>query len=286
MKTILVVGATGKTGREVVTLLVRRGEHVRSATRSPASAPCWLCDTTEVAEFDFERPETFSGAVAGVDRIFLMARPGDNHSDLVAIPLVDAAKKSGVRRIVNLTAMGVEQDESFMLRKLERYVEDSGISFTHVRPNWFMQNFNSGPMLADIRATGALHLPAADATLSFIDVRDIAEVSVAALTDPRHDGRAYTLTGGEALTHQQVMEKISRAAGRTLSYVPLSEEAACARLAGLGVEEGLIERWREFYRKIRAGACSPISPDVEQVLGHAPRTFDRYVIDYTESWRG
>lgn len=91
-----------------------------------------------------------------------------------------------MRLIVNLTAMGVELDESFMLRLLEKYVEKSGIPYVHLRPNWFMQNFNSGPMLADIRRSGGLHLPASHSKISFIDVRDVAAVASAALTEPRH----------------------------------------------------------------------------------------------------
>ena len=113
------------------------------------------------------------------------------------MPLIDEAKTQGVRLIVNLTAMGVEQDETFMLRVLEKYLEASGIPFVHLRPNWFMQNFDSGPIFADIRATGAIHLPAGDAGLSFVDVRDVAAVACAAFTDHRNQGNAYTLTGVE-----------------------------------------------------------------------------------------
>ena len=192
---ILIIGATGKVGVELVKLLAKKGETVRAATRSPSTASKRLPRSAEAVEFDFDRPETFAPALQGIVKVFLMARPGDNYADKVAIPFVDLAKKEGVRLIVNLTAMGVEQDDSFMLRVLEKYIEASGIPFVHLRPNWFMQNFDSGPMAADIRATGGLHLPAADAKLSFIDVRDIAAVGLAALTESRHAGNAYTLTG-------------------------------------------------------------------------------------------
>jgi uncharacterized protein YbjT (DUF2867 family) len=183
---ILVTGATGKVGGELVRLLNEKGESVRAATRSPSTASTRLPFLTEAVEFDFDRPETFAPALRGVAKVFLIARPGDNQADKVAIPFIDMAKKEDIRLIVNLTAMGAERDDSFMLRVVERYVEASGIPYVHLRPNWFMQNFNSGPMLADIRATGGLHLPASDAKLSFIDVRDIAAVGLAALTQPRH----------------------------------------------------------------------------------------------------
>lgn len=280
---ILVVGATGRVGGELVKLLVERHETVRAAARNPSrhSFPV----SVKPVRFDFDQPETFAPALEGVKKVFLVARPGDNHSDRAAMPLIDEAKNHGVRLIVNLTAMGVEQDETFMLRLLEKYVEGSGIAFVHLRPNWFMQNFDSGPIFADIRATGAIHLPAGDARLSFIDVRDIAAVACEALTDPRHAGNAYTLTGSEALSHFEVAAKIAKAAGKTVSYAPISEESARAGLAARGVPSELIERWTDFFRKVRKGLCAPVSKDVESVLGRPPILFDRYAKDYARAWR-
>ncbi len=112
---------------------------------------------------------------------------------------------------------------------LERHIEASDIHFTYLRPNWFMQNFDSGPFLADIQSSGALHLPAADAKLSFIDVRDIAAVGLAALTDPVHLCRAYTLTGGEALDHATAMSIIS---GRQEELLPMSRSAKRQHVRG------------------------------------------------------
>jgi len=284
-KIILIIGATGRVGAELVRLLSEKGEAVRAATRSPSTASARLPRFAEAVAFDFGRPETFAPALKGVAKVFLIARPGDNHADKVAMPFIDMAKKEGVRLIVNLTAMGVEQDDSFMLRILEKYVEASGIPYTHLRPNWFMQNFNSGPMLADIRATGGLHLPASDARLSFIDVRDIAAVGLAALTEPRHAGNAYTLTGGEALDHYQVVDILSRAAGKTIMYVPLSEEDACAALTKAGVAPDLIERWTKFYRIVRQGLCAPVTHDAESVLGRPTLAFEQYAKDHAASWK-
>ena len=282
---ILIIGATGRVGAELVRLLTQKGEAVRAATRSPSTASARLPCFAEAVEFDFDRPETFAPALKGVAKVFLIARPGDNHADKVAIPFIDMAKKEGVRLIVNLTAMGVEQDDSFMLRILEKYVEASGIPYVHLRPNWFMQNFNSGPMLADIRATGGLHLPASDAKLSFIDVRDIAAVGLAALTEPRHAGNAYTLTGGEALDHYEVVGILSRTAGKTITYVPLSEEVACAALNKAGVAGDLIERWTNFYRIVRQGLCASVTHDAESVLGRPTIAFEQYAKDHAASWK-
>lgn len=282
---ILIIGATGRVGVELVRLLIEKGEAVRAATRNLTKASASMPRFTEIIEFDFDRPDTFTPALKGIDKVFLIARPGDNHSDKVAIPFIDKAKKEGVRLIVNLTAMGVEQDDSFALRLIEKYIEASGIAFVHLRPNWFMQNFNSGSMLADILSTGGLHLPASDAKLSFIDIRDIAAVGLAALTDPRHIGSALTLTGGEALDHYEVVNILSRTAGKTIAYIPLSEEVACAALENAGVAAELIERWTKFYRLVRQGQCKSVTHHVESVLGRPTITFEQYAKDYAASWR-
>jgi len=284
-KQILVIGATGRVGSELVKLLSQNGESVRAATRNPSTALSRFQHTVDVVEFDYERPQTFAPALVGIEQVFLTVRPGDNHSDEAAIPLIDAAKKMNVQRIVDVTAMGVEQDDTYMLRMLEKYIEASGISYTHLRPNWFMQNLSSGPMFADIKATGALHLPAADAKISFIDVRDVAAVGFAALTEAQHAGRAYTLTGKEPLSHLQVAEKLSRVAGKEISYVPISEDIAREALVKGAIPTDLIERWTDFYRKVRQGLCSPVSTDVESVLGRSPILFDKYANDYAASWR-
>jgi uncharacterized protein YbjT (DUF2867 family) len=128
-------------------------------------------------------------------------------------------------------------------------------------------------------------LPAGDATISFIDIRDIAAAGAAALVEPIHSGKAYTLTGGEALDHFQVIEKINIAAGREISYVPISEETARLLLDKAGVQLDQIERWTNFYRKVRNGLCSTVTNDVESILGRPPISFDTYVADYAEAWK-
>ena len=194
-------------------------------------------------------------------------------------------KNQGIKHIVDLTAMGVETDETFMLRILEKYIEDSEISFTHLRPNWFMQNFNSGPFYSGIQKTDALHLPAADAKLSFIDIRDIAAVSTEVLLDPAHAGKAYTLTGREALNHFEVIDKINRVSGREITYVPISEETARSVLERTGIEIDQIERWANFFRKVREGFCAPVSDAVESILKRPPILFDTYASDFADMWK-
>jgi uncharacterized protein YbjT (DUF2867 family) len=260
------------------------GERVRAATRDPAAARS-PHSAVEFVEFDFERPQTFAATLEGVDRVFLIARPGDDHADLVAYPLIDEMKRRGVRQVVNLSAMGVESRDDFALRKVERYLEDSGVGFTHLRPNFFMQVFSSGGLLQDIRSTGAIHIPAADAKLSYIDVRDIAAVAAAMLTKRGHTGKAYTLTGAEALDHQEIARAISGASGRTVQYVAISEEAARRSLDAAGLSPERTERLLGFYRLVRHGFCARVSSDVQTVLGRAPISFAQFASDNASCWR-
>jgi uncharacterized protein YbjT (DUF2867 family) len=280
---VLVIGATGSVGSELVTLLGRLGERVRAATREPASARS-PHSAVEFVEFDFERPQTFAATLAGVDRVFLIARPGDDHADQVAFPLIDEMKRGAVRHVVNLSAMGVESRDDFALRKIERYVEDSGIGFTHLRPNFFMQVFSSGPLLLDIRSTGAIHIPAAGAKLSYIDVRDIAAVAAATLTEQGHMGKAYTLTGGQALDHHEIARAISGATGKTIQYEAITEEAARRALEGAGLSPERVERLIGFYRLVRQGFCAPVSSDVQTVLDRPPISFAQFANDHASCW--
>jgi uncharacterized protein YbjT (DUF2867 family) len=281
---ILVIGATGTVGGHLVAQLEQRGEEVRAATREPERAARRTGGPTRYVPFDFERPETFAPALDGADRVFLMARPGDEQADRVAFPLIDEMKRQRIRHVVNLTAMGAETREDFALRKVERYLEDSGLGFTHLRPNFFMQIFSGGPLLQDLQTTGALHIPAAEAKLSFVDARDIAAMAVAALTGPGHAGRAYTLTGPRALDHHEVARALSDAAARTLQYVPLGEEQARQLLAGSGLSSERIERLIGFYRLVRQGFCAPVSSDIETVLGRPPISFARFARDHASCW--
>jgi uncharacterized protein YbjT (DUF2867 family) len=281
---ILIIGATGSVGSELVSLLIQSGARVRAASREPAAAKQRSTSQIEFVEFDFERPQTFASALDGVDRVFLIARPGDEHPERAAIPLIDEMKRQGVRHAVNLSAMGVETRNDIGLRRVELYVEDSGIGFTHLRPNFFMQVFSSGPLLADIRLTGAIHIPAAAAKLSYVDVRDIAAVAAAALTGQDHVGKVYTITGGQSLDHYQIAETISEAAHRAVQYVPISEEIAQRNLSAAGFSPERVERLIGFYRLVRDGFCAPISDDVEKVLGRPPISIAQFARDNASCW--
>ena len=281
MQEILVLGASGNVGSRLVRLLASRGERVRAATRTPTR----LSGASSAVAFDLERTETFAPALAGVDRVFLIARPGDDHADRCALPLIDEMRRAGVRQVVNLTAMGADDaDHVQALRRIELYLEGSGLAFTHLRPSFFMQLFSAGPLRDALRTSGVLRLPAARAQIAFVDAEDIAEVAACALTDRAHEYRAYTLTGTEALDHGLAVEHISRATGKALRYDPIDERELGPMLSPFGFDAARIERLVRFYRLVREGAASLVSEDVPRILGRPATSFRDFALRERASW--
>lgn len=226
---------------------------------------------------DLERPETFEPALDGVDRVFLMSRPGDEEAHRFADPFIAAMTLFDVSHVVHLSAMGTEERPDFSLRKVELRLEASGIPFTHLRPNFFMQAYTTGSLGRAVAQTGQIALPAADAKLSLIDAHDVAACAAAVFRDPAsHTDRANTLTGPRPLDHHEIALHLSEAAGRTIRYAPIDDDTMRAALHSAGFPEDRIARLLEMYRLVRAGACEPVHPDAETLLGRQATDFAQF----------
>jgi uncharacterized protein YbjT (DUF2867 family) len=232
----------------------------------------------EVVPLDHTRAETHAAAVAGVDAVYL-ASPGDFPS-APEKALVDAARKAGVKRIVKLAALGVEQSDN-PLRQVEEHIRASGIPFTFLHPTWFMQNFSTS-MAGSIKA-GTLAEPAADKKTAFIDARDIAAVAVEALTRPGHEGKTHALTGGELLSRADVAALFSRELGRLVTYVPVTDEQFRAAVKGF-LTPSYLELMSALYAMVRAGYTEVKTSTVQEVLGRPPITFVQFVKDHRAAW--
>jgi uncharacterized protein YbjT (DUF2867 family) len=283
---VLVLGATGTVGRSLVAELLEVGARVRAATRDPvrARARGGFASEVEVVPFDLERTATFDDALIGVDRVFLIARPGDDQADRLAFPLIAAMERRGVRHVVDLSAMGAEVRPSLALRRIEQRLEGSSLMWTHLRPNWFMQMFTSGTLLAAVRA-GAIRVPAALAKISWIDARDIASVAAVALvSQDAHAGKAHTLTGAQALDYAEVAALIADASGRPVRYEAIGEEEARRVLSEAGFPPLWVERLVGFYRLVREGLASLTSPAMRDLLGRPARTFAAFAHEHAATW--
>ncbi len=281
---LLITGVTGNVGKEVINRLSEKGLPVKAATRNLAKAESLGFKKTEIVLFDYEKPETFEPAFADVERLFIIPPPLNPKQHDLIIPLIDVAVQSGVKHIVNISTMSVLHIGNLPLGIAEQYIENSGIAYTFLRPNWFMQNCN-GYMLEDIKENGAINLPAGDAKTSLIDVRDIVEVSIIALTTEKHLNRKYTLTGGEALDNYEMADILSDVTGKKIQYYPMADEDMYLSLKSFGMTDKNVEMYMDLYRSIRKGDTASVSPDVANVLGREPITFEQYAHDYIEFWK-
>ncbi len=272
---ILVTGASGKVGSAVVRELCRRGEPVRAAVRDPRRLQTMT--GVEVVRFDFEDETTSRPALEGVDRVFLLPPPGNPRAVELATRLLELAAPR-LRQVVTLSFAGAEQDPESPLRQIELWLEGSGIPWTHLRPNWFAQNFHT-IWLSGVRA-GTLVLPADDGRCAFIDVRDVAEAAAVALTSSGHTGKGYYLSGPEALSFFDATAILSRETGRDIHYQPLPEAEFRSALVQAGVPEQAIGPLLQLFVWVRAGAAAAISPDAGVILGRAPRTLAEYARDH------
>jgi uncharacterized protein YbjT (DUF2867 family) len=278
MGKILVIGASGTVGTELVKLLQSKGEAVvRATSRANAGA--------DQAYVDLVKGEGVDAALAGVDRVFLLSPPGHVNQDELLKPVIDRARARGVRKAVLMTAMGANADDALPLRRAERHLERSGLAWNVIRPNWFMQNFNTF-WIAPIRAQNRILLPVAKAKGSFIDARDIAAVAAELLTSDRHANQELDLTGPEALDHDQVAAILARETGRPIAFQDIPPEAMRSALLDAGLPRPYAEFLLVILGYFKAGYAERITDSVERVTGRRPTAFATYAKDYRASWLG
>jgi uncharacterized protein YbjT (DUF2867 family) len=282
---ILVTGATGTVGSEVVKQLKPTGAPFKIAVTSPEKVQKSKAEGLDAVLFDYTRPETFASALAGVDTLFVLSPPG--RTGLEA-GLVDAANESGIKHLVKLSVIGADAEDYILgreHRKSEKHIEASGIPHTFLRPNGFMQNYltNSGQ---SIKEQGAFYLPLADARVSYIDVRDIAAVAVKALTAPEQASNFYMLTGPESLSNFDVAAKLSTALGREVKYIPVTDDDLRKGMKEMGAPDGMIEAVVDLMRHYREGKAAVVTNDVQRVTGREAISFDHFARDYAPAFTG
>lgn len=256
----LVTAGTGKTGRRVVERLNARDVPTRIGSRS-AGLP-----------FDWNDPHTWGPVLDGVTSVYIVYYPD------LAVPgaaetirsFVDRAVESGARKLVLLSGRGEEE-----ARRCEEIVQNAGVDWTVLRATWFSQNFSEG-FMRDLVLGGTVALPVGDVREPFVDVEDIADIAVAALTEPGHDGQVYELTGPRLLSFGDAVREISEATGEEVTYAPISHEEFLSALEAQGVPDeyrGLLDY---LFREVMDGRNSHLADGVERALGRPPRDFRDY----------
>ena len=281
-KTVLVTGASGNLGREVVKVLSDRGYNVKAATRDMRKISS--SGSVTAVRFDYAEPSTFADALDAVRGLFLVAPPMDPEAPAKLIPFVKKAKEAGVRHVVFTSALGVDQNEQAPLRVIERALMDSSLAYTILRPNFFMENFSTGFIAPMIKHQNGIFLAAGDGKTSFISTKDIAQVAATAFSEA-HYGKEYHLTGSEALNHSQVAKIISDAIGRAVSYHALPEEAMLQGARNQGMLEGAVQYMGILYAVVRAGYMAAVTDDVQNVTGQKPIAFGEFARQNVPCWR-
>jgi uncharacterized protein YbjT (DUF2867 family) len=277
---ILITGASGNVGKEVLRQAAASGTKVRAAFQTANKAAASLSGV-EIATVDYNQPETLLAALKGVNKVFLVGPPAQN---LVALErkAVDSIKQAGGPQIVKLSAMG-GRAATFPRQHAESedYIKSSGVPYTFLRPNGFMQNlaiYNA----PTINSQNAFYGCQGEGKVSHIDLRDVAAVAVKALTDDRHQGKSYTLTGPRALSNAELAQILSDDLGREIRYVDLPADQFKQALLGAGLPEWSANALIDLQQLYRSGGASAVTNDVEQILGRKPRSFEQFSRDHAE----
>ncbi|AMF93989.1 SDR family NAD(P)-dependent oxidoreductase [Vibrio fluvialis] len=277
MNKVLVLGASGHVGQPLVAELLAKGEQVKAASRSGQAF-----GAAEGVVFDFADPTTFDAAFDGVDRAYVMLPGGYVESKALLEPVIQAAVERNVK-VVFQSVLGVDADDSIPYRQVEIALENSGVPYVILRPNWFADNFHTY-WKAGIDQ-GVIGVPAGEGKSSFIDVRDIASSAAAALTTNRFDNQAFNLTGPEALSYAQAAQKISEALGKPVVYQAMEEGAFCDLLKSVGVPADYAEFLTSIFYPVREGWTAGVSDAVVTLTGKAPRSLDEYIADHLAELR-
>ena len=283
---ILVTGATGKFGKEVLKRLVGHGAGVAAMARDPEKARSLVPEGVSIVFGDLSQPETLAPALEGVEKV-LLASSADPHQGQNQSNFVQAARNAGVRYVVKLSAIGADANSSIPVARAhartEQELQDSDIPHTNLRPNFFMQNLlNSAGTIA---SRGEFYSCAREGKAGYVDVSDIAAVAAACLTTDGHAGKTYLITGAESLSLYDIAAKLSAAAGKEVKYVDLPPEAFRQALLKAGFPEWRTEGLVALFTDCAAGQMDIVTDIVQKVAEKQPVTFDDFARRHAAAFR-
>jgi uncharacterized protein YbjT (DUF2867 family) len=285
MLMILITGGTGNSGRAIVKALLDRAERLRVLARDPAKAAVQLGDEVEIARGDFTDPMSIEAAMEDVDRALLLSPPSDRLVEFERA-FVDAAKKCRVKHVVKFSAFGADANAPAGFSKWhgesEEYLKRSGLAWTILRPPFFMQNLFG---LASMIQNGTIYQPAGEGKAGHVDVRDIAAVAAAALSEEGHEGKTYEITGPELLSFHDIAAAFSEILGRPIAYVDVPPEAAKQSMMQSGMPEWQADAINVLMADLRAGVYARLTDIVQTVGGKNPTTLARFIAENSAAFR-
>ena len=274
---ILLTGATGTSGQPILQALLDRSERVRALVRDPLKAAKELGDDVELVRGDFDDPASLDAAMEGVDRALLHSPPS-NEIVRQQRNFIDAAKRNGIGHIVKFSVWGADANSKSLFDSLhgqgEAMLKSSGIAWTMLQPTFFMQNF---PGVASMIKGGAIYMPTGNGKAAFIDVRDIAAVAAAALSEDGHAGKAYELGGPQSLSYADVAATFSKVLGRAVKHVDIPPDAAKKSMMDAGLPQWRAEAINQLSAHMKAGNYDRTNDNVKRIGGKDPITLDSFI---------
>jgi uncharacterized protein YbjT (DUF2867 family) len=284
VRPVLVTGATGTTGSALVQLLSQRGVPVRAMVRRAPDATRVGANLDSAVVADFDDPDSLIAAVRGVSRAY-MVTPSSEAAEAQQTRFAEIAANAGVELVVKLSQYAA--DEASPVRFLryhaavERRIRELGLGFTFLRPNLYFQGLLA--FSRSIATEGRFFAPIGTARIGAVDIRDIADVAAAALTEQGHAGQTYTITGPAAISHDEIAAALGRATGREITFVDVPPEAFADSLRDMlppWQVDGLVEDYAHYAR----GEAETIHSTVAEVTGHEPRDIDQFARDYADAF--
>lgn len=285
MGKVMVTGALGNVGGHVVKHLIRNGQDVVAADIHVPALHATFGDKVKSVFFDFTDLATFSTALQDVDRVFIMRPPHLGRPEDIK-PFVQALKVNGKMELVSfLSLIGVENNPVPPHHKIEKYIEQAGLPYCHIRPSFFMQNI-SGIHAFEIKHFDRVVVPAGDALTSFIDAEDIGEITAKVLSEPdKHQNRGYSITGPEAMDYDTAAQILSEELGRKITYAnPKPSLAKNYWIEVRGLDKDYAKVMSMLYLMTRLGTAKKTTPVFETVMGKKPQTFRQFVRKNESAW--
>lgn len=280
---VFVYGGSGLVGGHLIKELQKNGHEVWAGSRKPESQK----KESNLTWVYADSKETKKGLeiLEAVDAAYFLSPPGETNQYEILSPWIEKAKQVGLKKLVLMTAMGVDHaPPEAPFRKTEILLEGAGIPWNIIRPNWFMQNFNSF-WIAGIKQDGKIYFPGGNATVSFIDARDIASVASVLLTTDDFVNQAITLTGKESLDHVQVAKYLSSVSGKKIEYVDVDPKVFESSLVSAGLSKDYAAFLVMIAGALKEGFASPIVDSVQKITGKEPISFQKYAEDHVSFWK-
>lgn len=278
---ILLTGLSTTTGRRVAKRLLKSGHSFTALLREGDKAPDLKSKKVTLVKGDLSKPDSIKKAMDGIENAFLLPPTSENQFKLEK-NFIDAAKEAGVKHLVKYSALGADPDSPSTILKYhgqsEKYLKDSGLRYTLIRPNLFMQNFVNF-YGQQIRKKKEIRLPLKNAKCGYVDVRDTVRLINKVLTSNGSKNKIYTITGPESLSCLEITELFSEAMGKKINYVEIKPKEFKKKMMDSGVKERVAEAYSELYKLVRDGLYDQVTDDIYKLTDRQPHTFEEFLDD-------